>query len=169
MITISIITISMITIIIITIIIITITTLMAPGWFWRTLASQHLEVSSVRSALDHQGCFDHVFVLKLMIHNYKSGDFYDDYDDLTMIIVMTSGSVKYEVSAGPPRLLWSCFSVESGDFCDYFMKMKTHFIFPLRFQTDIKLVEVQVVGEIHIRKEKQLQCALYALYAPKNV
>ena len=36
--------------------------------------------------------------------------------------------------------------------------MKTHFIFPFRFQTDIKLVEVQVVGEIHIRKEKQLQC-----------
>ena len=47
--------------------------------------------------------------------------------------------------------------------------MKTYLIFPLRFQTDIKLVEVQVVGEIHIRKEKQLQCALYALYAPKNV
>ena len=44
------------------------------------------------------------------------------------------------------------------------MEMKTHLIFPLRFQTDIKLVEVQVVGEIHIRKEK-----LYALYAPKNV
>ena len=129
MITISIITISMIPIIIITIIIITIsiitiiiiaiTTLMAPGWFWRTRASQHLEVSSVRSALDHRGCFDHVSVLKLMIHYYKSGDFYGDYDDLTMIIVMTSGSVKYEVSAGPPRLLWSCFSVESDDFCDY--------------------------------------------------
>ena len=34
--------------------------------------------------------------------------------------------------------------------------MKTYLIFPLRFQTDIKLVEVQVVGETQILKEKQL-------------
>ena len=59
----------------------------------------------MRSALDHQGCFDHALVLKLMTIYYKSDDFYDDFDDLTMIIVMTSGSVKCEVSAGPPRLL----------------------------------------------------------------
>ena len=57
--------------------------------------------------------------------------------------------------------------------------MKTHFVIPLRFQTDIKLVEVQVVGEIlfsrknnflYFRHAKSIYLStntLYALYKPK--
>ena len=58
----------------------------------------------------------------------------------------TSGTVKCEVSAGPPRLDLIFSTVDGGEDAGEITMTKSKEK-NLRFQTDIKLVEVQVVGE----------------------